>query len=70
MAYKVIYKRWLPYAKMSDHRGFISQRYGNGHTGVDSVGNQYGNPVCAVLTGAGGNQDTDCGAAGSTGENQ
>ncbi len=53
MPYKIIYKRWLPYAKMSDHRGFISQRYGDngGHTGVDSVGNQNSNPVCAVLTG-------------------
>lgn len=53
MNYKIIYKRWLPYAKMSDHRGFISQRYGDngGHTGVDSVGNQLSNPVCAVLTG-------------------
>ena len=51
MTYKVIYKRWLPYAKMSDHRGFISQRYGNGHTGVDSVGNQLSNPVCAVRSG-------------------
>lgn len=53
MNYKIIYKRWLPYAQMSDHRGFISQRYGDngGHTGVDSVGNQLSNPVCAVLTG-------------------
>ena len=53
MTYKVIYKRWLPYAKMSDHRGFISQRYGDngGHTGVDSVGNQNSNPVCAVHSG-------------------
>lgn len=51
MTYKIIYKRWLPYAKMSDHRGFISQRYGNGHTGVDSVGNQLSNPVCAVRSG-------------------
>lgn len=51
MNYKIIYKRWLPYAKMSDHRGFISQRYGNGHTGVDSVGNQLSNPVCAVRSG-------------------
>ena len=53
MTYKVIYKRWLPYAKMSDHRGFISQRYGDngGHTGVDSVGNQNSNPVCAVRSG-------------------
>ena len=53
MPYKIIYKRWLPYAKMSDHRGFISQRYGDngGHTGVDSVGNQNRNPVCAVRSG-------------------
>ena len=53
MNYKIIYKRWLPYAKMSDHRGFISQRYGDngGHTGVDSVGNQLSNPVCAVRSG-------------------
>lgn len=53
MNYKIIYKRWLPYAKMSDRRGFISQRYGDngGHTGVDSVGNQNSNPVCAVRSG-------------------
>ena len=53
MSYIIIYKRWLPYAKMSDHRGFISQRYGDngGHTGVDSVGNQNSNPVCAVRSG-------------------
>ena len=52
MSYIIIYKHWLPYAKMSDHRGFISQRYGTGgHTGVDSIGNQLSNPVCAVRSG-------------------
>ena len=49
--YIKIYKTWLPYARMTDGRGFISLRFGGGHTGVDSVGNQTGNPVCAVLNG-------------------
>jgi murein DD-endopeptidase MepM/ murein hydrolase activator NlpD len=51
MAYIKVYKNWLPYRQMKDRRGFISRRYGSGHTGVDSVGNQYGNPVCAVTDG-------------------
>ncbi len=51
MAYIKVYKNWLPYDQMKDQRGFISRRYGNGHSGVDSVGNQYGNPVCAVVDG-------------------
>lgn len=41
-----------PYALMTDKRGFISRLYGNGHTGVDSVGNQWANPVCAICDGA------------------
>lgn len=40
-----------PYALMTDKRGFISRLYGNGHTGVDSVGNQWSNPVCAICDG-------------------
>lgn len=40
-----------PYALMKDKRGFISRLYGNGHTGVDSVGNQWANPVCAICDG-------------------
>ena len=40
-----------PYALMTDKRGFISRLYGNGHTGVDSVGNQWANPVCAICDG-------------------
>ena len=51
MAYIKIYKKWLPYAKMSDTRGFISRQFGAGHTGVDSVGNLYGNKICAVMDG-------------------
>lgn len=51
MAYIKVYKNWLPYGQMKDRRGFISRQYGNGHSGVDSVGNQYGNPVCAVVDG-------------------
>ena len=51
MAYVIVYKEWLPYALMQDRRGFVSNRFGNGHSGVDSVGNQYGNPVCAVVDG-------------------
>lgn len=51
MGYLKIYPKWLPYARMQDRRGFISRRFGNGHSGVDSVGNQYGNPICAVIDG-------------------
>ena len=51
MAYIKIYRNWLPYGKMQDRRGFISRRYGNGHSGTDSVGNQYDNPVCAIIDG-------------------
>ena len=51
MGYVKVYPKWLPYAQMNDRRGFISRRFGNGHSGVDSVGNQYGNPVCAVMDG-------------------
>ncbi|MBQ9082566.1 MAG: M23 family metallopeptidase [Clostridia bacterium] len=51
MAYIKVYRNWLPYGKMKDRRGFISRRYGNGHSGTDSVGNQYDNPVCAVVDG-------------------
>lgn len=51
MAYVKTYSKWLPYALMDDKRGFISRRYGGGHTGIDSVGNQWANPVCAVTGG-------------------
>lgn len=51
MGYKAIYQTWLPYALMKDKRGFISMRFGGTHTGIDSVGNQASNPVCAVLDG-------------------
>lgn len=51
MGYIKIYSNWLPYAQMTDKRGFISRIYGGGHSGVDSVGNQFGNPVCAVING-------------------
>ena len=51
MAYLITHKNWLPYGLMSDKRGFISKKFGGTHTGVDSVGNQYDNPVCAVIDG-------------------
>ena len=51
MAYLKIYKNWLPYAMMKDKRGFISKQFGNGHSGVDSVGNEGNNKVCAVCDG-------------------
>ena len=51
MAYVKIYKKWLPYALMKDQRGFISLRFGSRHTGIDSVGNQLNNPICAVING-------------------
>ena len=43
--------KYPPYALMKDKRGFISRLYGNGHTGVDSVGNTWANPVCAIIDG-------------------
>ena len=51
MAYIKTYSNWLPYARMKDQRGFISKQFGAGHTGVDSVGNEYNNTVCAVMDG-------------------
>jgi hypothetical protein len=51
MAYVKVYKKWLPYGLMWDKRGFVSLRFGDGHTGVDSVGNQMRNPVCAIIGG-------------------
>ena len=51
MNYIKIVPAWAPYALMNDPRGFISRRFGGGHTGVDSVGNEYGNRVCAVIGG-------------------
>ena len=51
MKYIKVVPVWAPYAQMKDRRGFISRRFGNGHTGVDSVGNEYGNRVCAVIDG-------------------
>lgn len=51
MAYICTYKNWLPYALMGDKRGFISKRFGSSHSGVDSVGNEVNNPVCAVING-------------------
>lgn len=51
MAYLKVIKDYPPYALMKDKRGFISRLYGNGHTGVDSVGNQWANPVCAIYDG-------------------
>ena len=51
MAYLKVYKNWLPYALLNDKRGFISKRFGGGHTGIDSVGNQLNNQVCAIIDG-------------------
>ena len=51
MAYKEIIANYPPYMAASDRRGFISKYYGNGHSGVDSVGNLYTMPVCAVFDG-------------------
>lgn len=51
MAYINVYATWLPYSQMKDPRGFISKQFGAGHTGVDSVGNEYNNTVCAVMDG-------------------
>lgn len=51
MAYLKIIGKYPPYALMLDKRGFISRLYGGSHTGVDSVGNQWNNPVCAIIDG-------------------
>ena len=51
MGYLKTIENYPPYALMNDKRGFISRRYGNGHSGVDSVGNEWNNPVCAVIDG-------------------
>lgn len=51
MGYLKTYSTWLPYKLMTDKRGFISLRFGNGHTGIDSVGNEYANKICAVMDG-------------------
>ena len=51
MAYLKIIGKYPPYALMLDKRGFISRLYGGSHSGVDSVGNQWDNPVCAIIDG-------------------
>lgn len=51
MAYLKVYSNWLPYVKLNDKRGFISKRFGGGHTGIDSVGNVYANQVYAIIDG-------------------
>jgi hypothetical protein len=49
--YIKIYPSWLPYDCAEDKRGFISKRFGNGHTGVDSVNDKMNPKVCAVMDG-------------------
>lgn len=51
MAYIKTYQNWLPYALLANKKASISRVYGNGHTGIDSVANTYGNKVCAVIDG-------------------
>lgn len=51
MAYLTIYGKWLPYSACKDPRGFISQRFGAGHSGVDSVCNLWSAPICAIFDG-------------------
>ena len=51
MAYLKTISNYPPYALMKDKRGFISKLYGNGHTGVDSVGNLWDNPVASLIDG-------------------
>ena len=52
MAYLEVVSNYLPYMAASDKRGFISQYYkGDAHTGVDSVGNLWDMPVCAIFDG-------------------
>lgn len=51
MAYKETIPHYPPYAAASDNRGFISQYFGAGHSGLDSVGNLFDMPVCAIFDG-------------------
>ena len=52
MAYLEVIGNYPPYMAASDKRGYISQYYGNnGHTGVDSAGNLWDMPVCAIFDG-------------------
>lgn len=52
MKYLEIIPDYPPYRAAEDKRGFISQYYvPNSHTGVDSVGNLWDMPVCAIFDG-------------------
>lgn len=52
MAYLEVIKEYPPYRAAKDKRGFISRYYGaGGHSGVDSVGNLWDMPVCAMFDG-------------------
>lgn len=51
MAYLAIYSNWLPYEIADDHRGFISKRFGENHTGIDSVNDDMEPKICAVMDG-------------------
>lgn len=49
--YLKIIPEYPPYCLLNNRRGYISKLYGNGHTGVDSVGNQWDNPVASLIDG-------------------
>lgn len=52
MAYLEIMNDYPPYMAAKNKRGYISQYYGNnGHTGIDSVGDLWDMPVCAIFDG-------------------
>lgn len=51
--YIKVISNYPAYALMTDKRGFVSQLYGgaNNHTGYDTAGNSWDNPVCAIMDG-------------------
>ena len=51
MKYKAIIANYPPYCLLKDKRGYITKLYGSGHTGVDSIGNQWDNPVASWIDG-------------------
>ena len=51
MKYKAIIANYPPYCLLKDKRGYITKLFGSGHTGVDSIGNQWDNPVASWIDG-------------------
>lgn len=51
MAYLMTIANYPPYLAAGQKTGYISKKYGGGHTGIDSVGNLWDMPVCAMFDG-------------------